>query len=109
MRYGYIIPNFGPGGDVRGLADLARDAEEASWDGFFVWDHIQISPRSEPNVDPWVALAAMAMRTEHIKLGPMVTPIPRRRIAKLARETVTLDHLSGGARDLWRGRWVPGS
>jgi len=108
MRYGYIIPNFGPGGDARGLADLARDAEEAGWDGFFVWDHIEISPRSEPNVDPWVALAAMAVRTERIKLGPMVTPIPRRRIAKLARETVTLDHLSGGRVIFGAGAGYPG-
>ena len=41
-------------------------------------------------------MAAVAAKTEDIKIGPMVTPIPRRRPSKLARETVSLDHLSNG-------------
>jgi alkanesulfonate monooxygenase SsuD/methylene tetrahydromethanopterin reductase-like flavin-dependent oxidoreductase (luciferase family) len=49
-----------------------------------------------PKVDPWIALAAVATATNHIRLGPMVTPLARRRPWKVARETVTLDHLSGG-------------
>jgi alkanesulfonate monooxygenase SsuD/methylene tetrahydromethanopterin reductase-like flavin-dependent oxidoreductase (luciferase family) len=94
MRYGFDTPNFGYCGDARILADLAREAEDAGWDGFFIWDHLQWDP--EPAADPWIALAAMAMRTTRIRLGPMVTPVARRHIAKLARETVTLDHLSNG-------------
>ena len=46
--------------------------------------------------DPWVALAAVAAATERIRIGPLVTPLARRRVHKLARETVTLDHLSRG-------------
>lgn len=94
MHYGITIPNFGPFFDVRVLADLARDAEQAGWDGFFIWDHVywQLFPIS----DPWMALTAIALSTERIRLGPMVTPLARRRPTKLARETVTLDHLSGG-------------
>jgi alkanesulfonate monooxygenase SsuD/methylene tetrahydromethanopterin reductase-like flavin-dependent oxidoreductase (luciferase family) len=95
MRYALDVPNFGDFGNPRVLADLAREAEEAGWDGFFMWDHLQTA-RPVPFADPWVALAAMASRTERIRLGTMVTPLPRRRPWKLARETVSVDQLSGG-------------
>jgi hypothetical protein len=94
MYYGVIVPNVGDYGEPRALATLARDAEAAGWDGFFVWDHLVFGPH--PIVDPWVALAAIALSTDRIRLGPLVTPLPRRRPWKLARETVSLDHLSGG-------------
>lgn len=77
------------------LATLAREAEDAGWDGFFIWDHINVNWPA-PVADPWIALAAIACATSRIKLGAMVTPIFRRNPWKLARETVTLDHLSGG-------------
>jgi alkanesulfonate monooxygenase SsuD/methylene tetrahydromethanopterin reductase-like flavin-dependent oxidoreductase (luciferase family) len=93
MKFGFYTPNFDYCGDPRLLVELAHEAEEARWDGFFIWDHLQYR---EPAADPWVALAAMAMRTRRIRLGPLVTPVPRRHIAKLAREVVTLDHVSGG-------------
>lgn len=95
MRYGFIFP----GGDARTLAALSHEAEAAGWDGVFVPDCIFIdvpqSPRM-PAYDPWVTLAAMAMRTERVRIGAIVTPISRRRPWKLARETATLDHLSNG-------------
>ncbi len=97
MRYGIYIPNFGDFGDPHTLLHLAVDAEAAGWDGVFLWDHIKFfDDWSPPVVDPWVALAAIAQATDRIKLGALVTPISRRRPQKLARETVTLDHLSGG-------------
>jgi len=98
MRFAINLPNFGTYGDARLLAELAREAEDAGWGGFFIWDHVQsFAPGQRvAMVDPWVALAAIAMATSTIKLGPMVTPVPRRRPWKLARECVTLDHLSGG-------------
>jgi alkanesulfonate monooxygenase SsuD/methylene tetrahydromethanopterin reductase-like flavin-dependent oxidoreductase (luciferase family) len=46
--------------------------------------------------DPWVALSAIAAHTQRVRLGPLVTPLARRRVHKLARETATLDHLSRG-------------
>jgi alkanesulfonate monooxygenase SsuD/methylene tetrahydromethanopterin reductase-like flavin-dependent oxidoreductase (luciferase family) len=95
MRYGLYLPNFDYCGDARLLADLAHAAESAGWDGFFLWDHVRF-PHMEPHVDPWMAFAAMALRTERLRLGPMVTPLARRRPWKLARETATLDQLSGG-------------
>ncbi len=91
MQYGFIIP----GGDVRTLVELAVEAEEAGWDGVFYWDGIYIE-EAGPMYDPWAVLAAFAMRTERVRLGAMLTPISRRRPWKLARETVTIDHLSNG-------------
>jgi alkanesulfonate monooxygenase SsuD/methylene tetrahydromethanopterin reductase-like flavin-dependent oxidoreductase (luciferase family) len=94
MHYGINIPNFGDTGDPRTLAEMAREAEQAGWDGFFLWDHMMIG--SLPTSDPWVALTAIALATERIRIGTMVTPVPRRRPAKLAREAATLDVLSNG-------------
>jgi alkanesulfonate monooxygenase SsuD/methylene tetrahydromethanopterin reductase-like flavin-dependent oxidoreductase (luciferase family) len=77
------------------LVELAVASEAAGWDGFFVWDHV-MHRVDGPYVDAWIALAAIAARTERIRLGPLVTPVPRRRPWKLAREAVSVDHLSGG-------------
>lgn len=78
------------------LAELAASAESRGWDGIFLWDHVAYRPPTRAVADPWVALSAIACATERLLLGPMVTPLSRRRIQKLARETVTLDHLSHG-------------
>jgi alkanesulfonate monooxygenase SsuD/methylene tetrahydromethanopterin reductase-like flavin-dependent oxidoreductase (luciferase family) len=78
------------------VAELAAKAERKGWDGFFVWDHVAYSEPVRALADPWVTLAAVAMRTERVVIGPLVTPLPRRRPHQLARETVTLDRLSRG-------------
>ena len=104
MKYGFYTPNFDFCGDARVLAELAYEAEAAGWDGFFIWDHLQFT---EPVADAWVALTAMALRTQRIHIGPLVTPVPRRHIAKLAREVITLDHLSGGRLILGVGAGFP--
>jgi alkanesulfonate monooxygenase SsuD/methylene tetrahydromethanopterin reductase-like flavin-dependent oxidoreductase (luciferase family) len=78
------------------VADLASSAEAHGWDGFFLWDHIKHLPPVRAVADAWVTMAAIASATERLRIGPMVTPLSRRRIEKLARETVTLDHLSAG-------------
>jgi len=99
MHYGLHIPNFGPYGDVHVLAELAHEAEEAGWNGFFLWDQVAkttLTPSIDPMVDPWIALATIALRTNNIRLGTLITPLPRRRPWNVARETVSLDHLSGG-------------
>jgi alkanesulfonate monooxygenase SsuD/methylene tetrahydromethanopterin reductase-like flavin-dependent oxidoreductase (luciferase family) len=97
MRYGLALPNGGVGGDPRTLAELAELAEAAGWDGIFLEDYIVWQGHQDvPTYDPWVALAAVALRTRRVRLGTSVTPLPRRRPWKLARETVTLDHLSEG-------------
>jgi alkanesulfonate monooxygenase SsuD/methylene tetrahydromethanopterin reductase-like flavin-dependent oxidoreductase (luciferase family) len=96
LRFGIDAANFGDYSDLRTMAELAFEAEEASWDGFFVFDHILTTDIVVALYDPWVILAAIAMRTTTIRIGPMVTPVPRRRPWKLARETASLDRLSGG-------------
>ncbi|GCE46626.1 luciferase-like monooxygenase [Thermosporothrix hazakensis] len=100
MHFAINLPNFAQFSDTRALAELAREAEAAGWDGFFLWDHILYFPAGlEPPVpmaDPWIALTAVALNTSRIKFGPMVTPLPRRRPWKVAREALTLDHLSQG-------------
>jgi alkanesulfonate monooxygenase SsuD/methylene tetrahydromethanopterin reductase-like flavin-dependent oxidoreductase (luciferase family) len=116
MKYGITIPNFGAYADLNLLRDLARDAETAGWDGFFLWDHINWSPfglaagaggRAAPTLDPWIALAAIATVTERIKIGTMVTPLARRRPWIVARQAVTLDHLSDGRLILGVGLGFP--
>ena len=97
MRFGLSIPNFADFGEPATMVELAGDAEAAGWDGFFVWDHVRFTTElALPVYDPWVLLAAVATATERMSIGPMVTPLARRRPAKLARETVTLDHLAAG-------------
>ena len=85
MQYGFIVTY----GDARSAADLAAEAERNGWDGLFVWEPVW-------GIDAWVALTAAAMRTERIRLGTMLTPLPRRRPWDLAGQTATLDNLSGG-------------
>ena len=97
MHYGLNLPNGGACGDARTLAELAQLAEHSGWDGVFLEDYIVWQgEQGMPTYDPWIALAAMAMRTERIRLGTTITPLSRRRPWKLACETVTLDHLSNG-------------
>jgi Luciferase-like monooxygenase len=80
VNYGFIIPR----GDPRTVAELAREAEEAGWDGAFYWDGISIGEME--TYDPWVVMAAMAMRTGS---GPLPSCVPSPRLAS-------------------RGGWSPG-
>ena len=97
MRYSINLPNFGELSDPRTVAALAAAAEEAGWDGFFVWDHVNHGGFADrPYGDPWILLAAAGMMTTRIALGPLITPVARRRPAKLAREIATLDTLTQG-------------
>jgi alkanesulfonate monooxygenase SsuD/methylene tetrahydromethanopterin reductase-like flavin-dependent oxidoreductase (luciferase family) len=95
MRCGFILPTSEP----QPCADLAALAEQSGWDGVFIPDCIAIETRTIPPLpayDPWVTLAAMALNTRRVRLGTMLTALPRRRPWKLAREVMTLDHLSHG-------------
>lgn len=96
MHYGLMLPNKGKTyGDINVLVELAVSAEEAGWEGFFLWDHIG-GVGDSPTMDPWICLAAIASQTQTIRIGTMITPLSRRRPQKVAREIVTLDHLSQG-------------
>lgn len=105
MRYGLSIPNFAQPGP---LLEVAEMTEAGGWDGFFLWDHLVIDRSSPPPIsDPWTVLAAAAVRTSRVRLGTMVTPLPRRRPWVLARQVATVDHLSGGRAVLGVGLGVP--
>lgn len=92
----YVAP-FGELSDPARMIDLAEAAEGGGWDGLFLWDHVHRDPGEVRDIaDVWTMLAAVAVRSWRLRLGPMVTPISRRRIAPLVRQTVTLDHLSAG-------------
>ena len=96
LQRGLAVPCFAE--DPMELAELGVEAERAGFDGFFLWDHIVFSNTGEgpPIVDPWLVLAVVAARTTRIRLGTMITPVPRRRPWQLAKETTTLDRLSNG-------------
>ena len=96
MRSGLFVPLFDRLADPREVARLAREAELAGWDGFFVWDHVHWREPVREMADPWITLAAIATGTRTIRFGPLVTPLARRRPVKVARETATLDRLSDG-------------
>ena len=109
MRHALFLPIFNELADPRVDARLAASAEEHGWDGVFVWDHIQYRSPADAVADPWITLAAIAAATEAVRIGPMVTPLTRRRPQKLARETASLDVLSGGRLVLGVGLGSDGS
>src|ERR671910_1009153 len=96
MRSGLFLPLFDALAEPAVVARLSAEADEAGWHGVFVWGNLRYQEPVVEVADPWVTLATMATATERIRLGPMVTPLARRRPVKVARETATLDRLSGG-------------
>jgi alkanesulfonate monooxygenase SsuD/methylene tetrahydromethanopterin reductase-like flavin-dependent oxidoreductase (luciferase family) len=106
MQFAIDIPNFGDFADPRLTAEVARDAEAAGWDAVWVWDHVW-RDEGVPYADPWILLAAIALATERVRLGPMVTPLPRCRPWIVARQAATLDRLSGGRVTLGVGLGAP--
>ena len=85
MKYGIVLP----GGNATQQLELAILADQHGWDGLFVWE-------AAYGVDAWTLLAAISARTERVKLGTMLTPLPWRRPWKVASQVVTLDQLSNG-------------
>jgi len=107
MRYALSPPNVD---DAAAHVRLAEAADASGWDGVFLWDHLHMIREYRLRVlDPWVLLGAMAARTERVRLGALVTPVARRRPWKLAKEIVTLDHLSGGRAVVGVGLGEPGT
>lgn len=107
LRYGLYLPPFNEMSDPAAVVEMAVLAEASGFDGFFLWDHVLRQPEQAPEVaDPWILLAAVATATSRIRLGTMVTPLVRRRPQVLARQVVTLDHLSGGRVTLGLGLGV---
>jgi alkanesulfonate monooxygenase SsuD/methylene tetrahydromethanopterin reductase-like flavin-dependent oxidoreductase (luciferase family) len=97
LRFSINIPNFGDFAGAEAVAKVASAAEAAGWDALFVWDHVVHAKRLRRSFgDPWMLLTAAALATTRIKLGPLVTPVPRRRPEQVARQVSTLDNMSDG-------------
>ena len=110
LRHGIFLPPFNLLSDPQQLISLATLGEERGWDGFFLWDHVLRRPEQALDVaDPWISLAGVACATSRLRLGTMVTPLARRRPQVLARQVVTLDHLSAGRVVLGLGLGVDSS
>ena len=95
VSYAIDLPNVGQFADPNLLAELATATERAGWDGFFLWDHLLYAD-DWPVVDPWVTLAAVAARTERIRLGLCVALLARQLPWEVAKRAATIDQLSGG-------------
>jgi alkanesulfonate monooxygenase SsuD/methylene tetrahydromethanopterin reductase-like flavin-dependent oxidoreductase (luciferase family) len=107
MKYGISLPNMGP---AQELVALGVAAEAAGYDGVFLWDHLHFLRDAHLDVhDPWVLLGALAVRTRRVLLGTMVTPVARRQPWELAKQVVTLSHLTGGRVVLGVGLGEPAS
>ena len=96
LRFGLYVPNFGKSAEPSVISEMAVEAEKAGWDGFFLWDHLVESNLRVPLYDSFTLLAAMAVKTKRIRIGTTVTPLPRLKPWIVARQTVSLDHLSNG-------------
>ena len=96
MRYGLYVPNFGRSADPTVLSGMAVEAERCGWDGFFLWDHLVEWTQRVPIYDSFTTLAAIATKTNRIRIGTTITPLPRLKPWSVARQTVSLDHLSKG-------------
>jgi len=108
IKSGIYIPNFGADLTPQKVANLAHVAEVSGWDGFFIWDHIYYSKSQKLNLlDPWVTMSAIAVKTSTIRFGALLTPLARRRPWKVARESVSLDHLSNGRLIMAAGLGAP--
>ncbi|WP_321575410.1 LLM class flavin-dependent oxidoreductase [Oerskovia douganii] len=90
LKFGFV----GSFGSASELVTMAREAEEHGWDGYFTWDGISLPGMD--SYDPWGILSAAAVQTERVTLGALVFALPRRRPWELARQALTVDHLSGG-------------
>ncbi|HEX6656402.1 MAG TPA: TIGR03619 family F420-dependent LLM class oxidoreductase [Candidatus Limnocylindria bacterium] len=97
IHYGLDVATTGEWADPNVLVELAVAAEAAGWDGFFTWDILlPEGDQTTPVADPWIALAAIAARTQRLRIGALVTPLPRRQPWTVAKQVASLDVLSGG-------------
>jgi alkanesulfonate monooxygenase SsuD/methylene tetrahydromethanopterin reductase-like flavin-dependent oxidoreductase (luciferase family) len=93
MKFGVHVSNYDYYADPHRLLDVAEAAAAGGWDGFFIWDHVWFA-NNKPVCDPWIPLAAVAARFPQLTVGPLITPLPRRRVHRVAREVTTLQAIA---------------
>ena len=109
MRIGFFLPQIGPAADVDAIANVAKRAEELSYDSLWVTERLLYptnpkttyygGPLPEPYkrvFDPLETLTFAAALTSRVALGTSVLDIPFYNPVLLARQLTTLDVLSGG-------------
>ncbi len=96
MRFAIGVPNVAAFADPVFLVEIAAMTEQAGWDGFFVWDHLLYRPPEPTAVEPWSIVAAAAAITFRVRLGVLLTALPRRHPALMAQQVATIDLLSRG-------------
>ncbi len=104
MRVGLQVPNFtlpsGPAHLGDAFSAIAQQAERAGFYSLWVMDHFfQIQTMGQPEqemLEGWSALAFAAGRTNHIRLGTLVTGVTYRYPGLLVKTATTLDVLSQG-------------
>src|ERR1700730_5676606 len=103
--FGYHMPNFSFSGVPAEqmfdhVIELTRAAESASFDLVTVMDHFYqirgVGPETEPMLEAYSTLAALAARTSRVRLGTQVTGVTYRNPALLAKTVTTLDTISKG-------------
>ena len=107
MKFAVNLAPFNAWSHPKVVAELAQEAEEAGWDGFFLWDHMNWNRWAHSIGDPWISLSAAALSTQNIRLGTLVTPVFRRRPTTLARQLASLQQLSQGRLILGVGLGAP--
>ena len=96
----YTHPEIPPDRLFEGVVTQARAAEDAGFSLVTVMDHLYQIPGvgavTEPMLEGWMTLAALARETSRVRLGTLVTGVTYRNPALLAKEATTLDVISGG-------------
>ena len=109
VQFGLYVPNFGKSANPLTLCEMASAAEKSGWDGFFLWDHLVEWDKRLPLSDSLTTIAAIAMKTNRIRIGTTLSPVPRYKPWDFARRTATLDHISNGRLILSVGLGAPES
>ena len=95
MHFAVFLPPFAEFAEPQRVIALSKQSEDAGWDGLFLWDHMLAAPGMAV-ADPWITMAAVAVATTRLRLGALVTPLPRRRPWVISRQMATLDRLCDG-------------
>ena len=101
MRYGLKANQNGVAWSE--LLARVRYAEDAGFEGAFIFDHFRSGDPPEDCMEAWTLLAALAASTSRIRLGALMSGVTFRSPAVLAAQAVTVDQISGGRLDIGIG------